>query len=105
MTAAAQSGRPSSRPSKPPRSWAVPIGLDVGALIEDAGSGTEIWAEFLEPDWAFLPETIDPLIETFQMAVIAAFVGCAVALPISFLASRVTTPNVAAYLADRGVLS
>ncbi|MGH2380341.1 MAG: phosphonate ABC transporter, permease protein PhnE, partial [Candidatus Limnocylindria bacterium] len=112
------------RPTKPRRSFAAliglaaffiiswfalseefGIGLDVGELIEDAGRGVEIWAEFLEPNWAFLPQTLEPMLETFQMAVIAAFVGCAVALPVSFLASRVTSPNLAAYLADRGILS
>lgn len=123
MTAAPQV-RQGNRPAKPPRSLAVPIGLvafgvitwfalseqfgiglDVGDLIEDAGRGVGIWAEFLEPNWGFVPETVGPMLETFQMAVIAAFVGCAVALPVAFLASRVTSPNLATYLADRGILS
>ena len=123
MTAAPQA-QVTGRPTKPRRSLAAPIGpvaflvitwlalseefgigLHVGDLIEDAGRGLEIWAEFLEPNWAFLPDTFGPMLETFQMAVIAAFVGCAVALPVSFLASRITTPNLAAYLADRGLLS
>ncbi len=123
MTAAPQALR-TGRPTKPPRSLAVPIGmvaflvitwlalseefgigLDIADLIEDAGRGVDIWAEFLEPNWAFVPQTFGPMLETFQMAVIAAFVGCAVALPISFLASRVTSPNLATYLADRGILS
>ncbi|MDQ3691143.1 MAG: phosphonate ABC transporter, permease protein PhnE [Chloroflexota bacterium] len=113
-----------NRPTKPPPSLAAPIGLvafliiswfalseefgiglDIDALIENAGRGLGIWSEFLEPDWAFLPETFGPMLETFQMAVISAFVGCAIALPVSFLASRVTSPNLATYLADRGVLS
>jgi phosphonate transport system permease protein len=121
---AASGVQPSGRPAKPPRSFAVPlgllafaaitwasiskelgIGLDVGELVADAGRGVEIWAEFLDPDWGFLPETFGPMLETFQMSVIAATVGCAIALPMSFLASRVTTPNVAAFLASRGLLS
>ncbi|HEX7196891.1 MAG TPA: phosphonate ABC transporter, permease protein PhnE [Candidatus Limnocylindria bacterium] len=83
----------------------IGIGLNVGDLIEDAGRGLDIWAEFLEPNWAFLPDTLGPMLETFQMAVISAFIGCAVALPVSFLASRITAPNVAAYIADRSLLS
>lgn len=113
-----------TRPAKPPRSWwplaglvafvaitvaavtePIGIGIDFGALVEDAGRGLDLWAEFLQPNWAFLPDTLGPLLETFQMAVIAAAVGCAIALPVSFLASRVTTPNLAVYLADRGLLS
>jgi phosphonate transport system permease protein len=81
------------------------IGLDVGKLIRDAPRGMEIWVEFFDPDWSFFPETLGPMLETFQMSVIAAFVGCAVALPVAFLASRVTSPNLAIYLADRGLLS
>jgi phosphonate transport system permease protein len=121
MTAAAATGR---RPAKPRRSaWPIVgavvfvgitwiavseefgIGLDVGELLSNLTRGVDIWAEFLQPNWAFVPETIGPLIETFQMAVIASFLGCAVALPVSFLASRVTSPNLAVYLADRGILS
>ncbi|MGH2401991.1 MAG: phosphonate ABC transporter, permease protein PhnE [Candidatus Limnocylindria bacterium] len=123
MTAAPQvSAR--GRPAKPPRSLAAPIGvlaflvitwlalsrefgigLDVGKLIEDAPRGLEIWVEFFEPDWSFVPETLGPMLETIQMSIIAASVGCAVALPIAFLASRVTSTNLATYLADRGILS
>jgi phosphonate transport system permease protein len=81
------------------------IGLEIGELLDNLTRGAEIWAEFLQPNWGFVPETIGPLIETIQMAIIASFLGCAIALPVSFLASRVTTPNLAVYLADRGVLS
>jgi phosphonate transport system permease protein len=113
-----------ARPTRPPRSLSLPIGLvaflaitwaalskevgiglNVGDLIEDAGRGLKIWAEFLEPDWGFVPQTLGPMLETFQMAVIAAVVGCAVALPVAFLASRVTSPNLPTYLGDRGILS
>jgi phosphonate transport system permease protein len=123
MTAAPRTGA-SARPAKPPRSWwgiaglvafvaitwasvseQVGIDLDIGKLIRDAANGMEIWVEFFDPDWGFLPETVGPMLETFQMAVIAAFAGCAVALPVAFLASRVTSPNLATYLADRGILS
>jgi phosphonate transport system permease protein len=124
MTSAASVPPAQTRPAKPPRSF-LPlvglaafvvitwlsvsedfgIGLDPGLLLENLGRGTGIWGEFLEPNWSFLPQTFGPLLETFQMAVIAAAVGCSIALPVSFLASRVSTPNVAVYLADRGLLS
>ena len=45
------------------------------------------------------------MLETFQMAVIAAVIGCGAALPVAFLASRVTTPNLPTFLANRAVLS
>lgn len=112
------------RPAKPARSPWVPvaivgflaltwfaaseefgIGFDVGDLLENATRGLDILAEFWPPNWSFLPETYEPMLETFQMSIISSAIGCGVALPVSFLASRVTTPNTAAYLADRGLLN
>jgi phosphonate transport system permease protein len=61
--------------------------------------------DLLDPNWEFLGNTVRPMLETFQMAVIAAAIGCAVALPLAFIASRVTTPNRAAYALDRSVLN
>jgi phosphonate transport system permease protein len=86
--------------------WAaLGIGFDPGQLLEDLSRGSGILSEVLRPDLAFLPDTIGPLIETFQIAVIAAIVGCAVALPAAFLASRVTAPNGWVLAVDRGTLN
>ena len=112
------------RPAKPRRSLVVPaglvvflvitwaalseqfgIGFDLGALIEDITRGSEIIAELLNPNWAFLPRTIEPMIETIEMAVIAAAIGCVVALPIAFIVSRVTAPNAPILVVGRAVLS
>lgn len=114
----------SARPAKPRRSfvplvglaifaaitwWASSeefgIGLDVGELLGNLTRGADILAEFWPPNWAFLPRTLGPLLETVQIAIIASVIGCGVALPVAFLASRITAPNAGAYFADRGVLS
>jgi phosphonate transport system permease protein len=114
----------SARPAKPRRSLAVPaglvaftvitllsvseelgIGLDIRSLIEDITRGFGILAELVSPNWAFLPRTIQPMLETFKMAVVAAAIGCTVALPVAFLASRLTAPNRAVLSVDRGILS
>jgi len=111
----------SRRPSKPKRGWLLPIGLLAGvlltlwsawgigfeplSLIEDAGRGLTIIFDVLTPNWAFFPNTVDPMIQTFQMAVIASIVGCAIGLPVAFLASRVTSPTRWVLWLDRGVLS
>ena len=81
------------------------IGLDLFAILEDLGNGRVVLEQLLSPNWAFLPRVIDPLIETFQMAVVAAFFGCGIALPISFLASRTTVPNRTTLTISRGILS
>jgi phosphonate transport system permease protein len=45
------------------------------------------------------------MLETFKMAVVASAIGCGIALPVAFLASRVTAPNFATFLVDRSILS
>lgn len=124
MTAAQAERGQSARPTKPARSPWVPIsifaflaitwlsaseefgiGFDVIELASNFTRGFDILAGFWPPNWDFLPQTYEPMLETFRMAIIASAIGCGVALPVSFLASRVTTPNTATYLANRGVLN
>ena len=130
MTTAAVQPR---RPAKPRPSLVVPIGIvaflaitwaslseqfgiafDLGKILEDITAGGEILISdrdsaaqygLLVPNWAFLPQTVEPMIETFQMAVLAATIGCAVALPVAFVVSRVTTPNSPTFVLGRSVLS
>ena len=121
MTAAASRGR---RPAKPRASFVVPIGivaflavtwaslseefgigLDVGDLAADITRGAGILGELLSPNWEFLPRTVEPMLETFQIAVVASAIGCAIAMPIAFLVSRVTAPNVASLALGRSLLS
>jgi phosphonate transport system permease protein len=121
VTAAAKA---SHRPTKPPRSRAViggivafvvitlisvseewGIGLDIGSIIEDLGNGRVILEELLAPNWEFRPRVVDPMLETFQIAVVASFIGCGLALPISFFASRTTVPNRPTLTVARGILS
>jgi phosphonate transport system permease protein len=86
--------------------WSVSgIGLDILGIIEDISRGDPILRQLLAPNWAFLPRVVDPLIETFQIAVVAAFIGCGLALPITFLASRTTVPNQPTLTITRGILS
>ena len=115
------SAQPATRPAPPPRSLAAPtaalvflgvtvwaaiaIDFDVGAMIAGIGGADRIVGDLLAPNWAFVPNTLRPMLETFQMAVIATAIGCVLALPLAFLASRVTTPNRIAYFLDRSVLN
>jgi phosphonate transport system permease protein len=69
------------------------IGLDPGRLVDNATRGAGILGELLTPNWVFLPRTVDPILQTLQMAIIASVIGCGLALPISFFVSRVTAPN------------
>ncbi len=122
MSARAAPG--AARPPKPRASLAVPIGLvvfliitwvslseefgiglDIGDLAESITAGAPIIAQLLQPNWGFVDRSFQPFLETFQMAVLASVIGCGVALPVAFLASRVTAPNLPAFLINRSVLS
>ena len=125
MTAVRVTGTPTARPARPRRSpfgviallagialtiWcALPppigIGFDLGKLAANWARGQEILGELFSPNFAFFPQTVRPLIETFQMAVVSCVIGCAVALPLAFIASRVTSPGRWALWADRSVLN
>jgi phosphonate transport system permease protein len=107
-----------SRPTRPRASALLPVGLLVAlALTAWAFAGTDllkrirldqagaILVDLLEPNWGFLPRTIEPMLETIQIAVISSVLGCAVALPVAFLASRVTNASRLLFWLDRGVLN
>lgn len=81
------------------------IGFDLIELFGNLTRGADILAGFWPPDWDFLPQTYEPMLETISMAIIASAVGCTLGLPISFLASRVTTPNGVVYLLTRSILN
>ena len=81
------------------------IGFDIGRVVANLTRGASILAEFLPPNWSYLPRTFEPMLETMRMAIISSVIGCGVALPVSFLASRVTTPNLVVWLADRSILN
>lgn len=120
----APAGHASARPAKPRPSFVIPlglvaflvltwvatseqfgIGLDVGSLVADLTRGAKILAQLFTPNWSFWPQTVTPMLETFRMAVLASVIGCGVALPVAFLASRVTAPNLPTYFGDRAILS
>ena len=124
MTAGQVARVPAKRPPKPAPSPWLPIsiigflaitwfaaseefgiGFDIPELIGNFTRGFDILADFFRPNWAFLPQTYEPMIETFAMSVISSAIGCAVALPVAFLASRVTTPNLVTYLTSRSILN
>ena len=87
-------------------SWAaISIDFNPIEIIEGIGGADRIVGALVDPNWSFLPDTAQPMLETFQMAVIATAIGCAVALPLAFVASRVTTPNRISYVLDRSILN
>ena len=68
----------------------------------------ELWGLFWPIPWDWVLDrknVIDPLIETFQIAVVATVIGCGLALPAAFAMSRLTSPNTPTYWVSRIVMS
>jgi len=62
-------------------------------------------SKMIPPDMAILPQMVEPLLETLQMAIVGTVAALVISLPISFLAARNTMPVGAISLATRGALS
>jgi phosphonate transport system permease protein len=117
--------RADRRPTKPPVSWTVWVagavflaitwwsassrfGVDFSLaplFTEQATRGFQIISRFFDPEWSYLPRVWPSFLETLYIAMIAATTGCAVALPISLLCSRVTNSSSWLYQAWRTLLS
>lgn len=69
------------------------IAFSLDAVIRNWQNGAGKIAQLLQPDWAFFPRTIPPMLQTLQMAVIAAFLSAIVSLPLSLWAARLTNPH------------
>ncbi len=88
-------------------------GFSVADLVREVGRIGDFLGRFWPPVWRWSRVVggdpalaiVDPMIETIQIAVVGATIGIALALPLSFLASRPTAPGAAAYWIAKGVLS
>ncbi len=66
-----------------------------------------LWEKFWPVPWEWVLDrnnVIDPLIETFQIAIVATVIGCGLALPASFLMSHLTTPNRPTHIISRSIM-
>jgi len=69
------------------------IDLDFGALIRNWSNGSGLLSQFFQPDFAFVPRTMGPMLETLQMAVVGAVVAAALSVPLTLWAASPTNPN------------
>jgi phosphonate transport system permease protein len=119
-------GGPPTRPPKPRTPWTVWAGIAAAVVItawavfeplggigftlaplfgDDLIRGRRIIAEFLAPNWVFLGRIWEPFLETFLIAVIAAVVGVAAALPLAIMATRISGVGRTFYAFMRGLNS
>jgi phosphonate transport system permease protein len=81
------------------------IDLDFGAIVRNWNNGAGLLAQFLQPDFSFIPRTIGPMIETLQMAVVGAALAAVISVPLTLWAASPTNPNTPTRGAVRTVIN
>jgi phosphonate transport system permease protein len=109
-------------PAPPPRNWwlwggagtylvamtwwsGIGIGFSINELACNIGFGGRLLRESWPPDVSFLPRLFAPFLETVQIAIIGTVFGAILAIPISVLAARNLSLNLAVWFADRNFMN
>ncbi|WP_308291647.1 phosphonate ABC transporter, permease protein PhnE [Microbacterium sp. G2-8] len=69
------------------------VELDFASIARNWRNGADKMLQLLQPDWAFLPRTLQPMLETLQMALVGAAAAAVVSVPLTLWAARPTNPN------------
>ncbi|WP_105567062.1 phosphonate ABC transporter, permease protein PhnE [Microbacterium halophytorum] len=69
------------------------VELDFASIAKNWRNGATKMAQLLQPDFAFLPRTIAPMLETLQMAFVGAVFAAVASVPLTLWAARPTNPN------------
>lgn len=68
-------------------------GANFYQVIQNSNQMVIFFSRFLQPDFAFLPNVINPLIITIHMSIVGTFFGVFAAIPFAFLATTMITEN------------
>lgn len=69
------------------------VDVDLGAFVEHWRNGWNKFVQLLQPNLAFLPRTVGPMLETLQMAVVGACAAALVSVPLTLWAAKPTNPS------------
>lgn len=69
------------------------IQVDVGAIFRNWDNGSGLIVQFFQPDFSFFPRTVQPMLETLQMAIVGAAAAAIVSVPLTLWAASPTNPN------------
>jgi phosphonate transport system permease protein len=85
--------------------WSV-RNLDIEWLyfLDAHEQAADLIVRMFPPDWAFVDQMVDPLIETIHIATLGTAVTFVLAFPIAILAARNTTPNATTWFIGRFIL-
>lgn len=81
------------------------IELDIAAIIKNWQNGANKIAQLMTPNWEFLPRTWGPMLETIQMAIVAAVLSAVVSVPITLWAASTTNPNAVSRFIVRTIIN
>lgn len=79
--------------------------IGIGSLIRGLPSMKEFLISMLPPNFKIFPKLIPRIIETLQMAIISIILATVIALPLSFLAAKNTSPYYLVYKSARLLLN
>ncbi|PKO84665.1 MAG: phosphonate ABC transporter, permease protein PhnE [Betaproteobacteria bacterium HGW-Betaproteobacteria-11] len=60
---------------------------------------------FVAPDWQYVPQLLDKMLETIEMTVLGTAIAVVLSLPMGILAARNATPHIVVYRLTRDMLS
>ncbi|UFU06649.1 phosphonate ABC transporter, permease protein PhnE [Ruania halotolerans] len=69
------------------------VEIDLAAITRNWSNGADKMGQLLRPDFAFLPRTIGPMLETLAMAVAGAAFAAVISIPLTLAAARPSNPN------------
>ena len=112
----------SSRPTRPrvrPRTWIVAAAVLAYTVAAGRTVGfnpstfwqvwsNPLWEKFWPIPWDWVLDrhnVIDPLIETFQIAIVSTILGCGLALPVALAMSPLTSPNRVVLVVTRSIMN
>lgn len=75
--------------------WALRMTeFDIRVIIDRFDKMLDLLVKIFQPDWSFFPKVVEPLLDTIKMSILGTVIGCAIALPVSILASSNINHNV-----------
>ncbi|MGH8946892.1 MAG: phosphonate ABC transporter, permease protein PhnE [Acidimicrobiia bacterium] len=82
------------------------VGFSIGRIVDNVANAPDFLARFWPPPWDWVLENVPgPFLETIQIAVMGTLLGCAIAMPLAFLAAQPTAPNPLAFLVSRSFMN
>lgn len=66
---------------------------DFGELLSGGSQAASFLERFLQPDFSYIPDLIDPMVRTIKMSILGTVIGFVIAVPLAFLATTVVTRN------------